>query len=214
MEKRSAGKSAPAGLLAVQQPPALAPLLQHHHRRHTRLQGEHHPPAEAPLLLIHQHPHPGNRRETAIGHGRRTEGPDPQADPRQGRPSTGRRWRPACGALGRGPQHGEGRRAALGGRGSLGFPLLCHSLRGLVAFGRQESPGKPRLRLPHLLPAPFSESAATAPASWPPLRLTGRRASWRFRSRCGQPQEPPRLRARSMQSASPPPGESWTASGR
>ena len=142
MEKRSAGQGTPAGLLAVQHPPALAPLLQHHHRRHTGLEGEHHAPAEAPLLLIHQHPLPGNRGEPRIGHRRRTEGPAPQAAPRQGRqtapPSRAAGHRSPVGAGLRspgaraaawgGPEGGTwGEMRGKGGRKVWEFPFAEHS---------------------------------------------------------------------------------------
>ncbi len=63
MEERCAEEGTPDGLLGVS-----------------------HPPADALLLLIEHHPLAGNR-ESRIGHGRRHEGPAPQADPRQGRRS-------------------------------------------------------------------------------------------------------------------------------
>ena len=112
---------APAGLPAVQQPPALAPLLEQHQGRGARPWHQQHPPTDAPLLLIEQHLNGGEITGKGIGHGHGAKDPPsrrPRARAGDG-PSSGALlgngcwWRPACAALARGPQHGKGRGAGL-----------------------------------------------------------------------------------------------------
>jgi hypothetical protein len=109
VEEISRIERTPTGLPAVQQPPALAALL------------EQHPPTDATLLQIEQHLNSGEITGEGIGHGHGAEGPAPKAAPRQGWPrahATGSRqgkesrWGPARVALARGSQHGKGRGAS------------------------------------------------------------------------------------------------------
>ena len=119
MDERGAMPRAPAGLPAVKQPPAFAPLLKQHQGRGARPWHQQHPPTDAPLLLIEQHLNGGEITGKGIGHGHGAKDPPsrrPRARAGDG-PSSGALlgngcwWRPACAALARGPQHGKGRGA-------------------------------------------------------------------------------------------------------
>jgi hypothetical protein len=87
MDESGAVPRAPAGLPAVQQPPALAPLLKQHQGCGSRKGHQQHPPTDAPLLQIQEHLNSREITGEGIGHGHGAEGPAPKAALRQGWPT-------------------------------------------------------------------------------------------------------------------------------
>ena len=70
----------------VQNPPALADLLDEHKRQIIRPGLQKHPPTNAPLLQIEQHPNGRKLTGKDWAHGERDGGPPQPAAPRQGWP--------------------------------------------------------------------------------------------------------------------------------
>ena len=81
MDESGAMPWAPAGLPAVQQPPALAPLLKQHQGCGSGTGHQQHPSTDAPLLQTEQHLNSGEITREGIGHGHGAKDP-PSRRPR------------------------------------------------------------------------------------------------------------------------------------
>ena len=151
----------------VQNPPALADLLDEHKRSSLRPGHQQHPPADALLLQIEQHLNGRKLTGKDWGHGERDGGPPQPAAPRQGWPWAHAwvPWRGKGGWLAASLRSPGARAAAWEGppsRGPSGTQALVGALRPPAAAAAPAAPGAAD-------PAPPpATGTARSPASPPP----------------------------------------------